>query len=247
MPSLEGKTILVTGAARRVGRLFALACAKAGADVIIHHAHSEEEAKQVKDEIESLRRKAHVLASDLGMPDSVSRLISQANEFSPLHGLVNSAAIFEPLSFRDTSLDDWQRHMDINLTAPFLLSQAFAKSFIARAALSVTGRIVNILDWRALRPGADHFPYTVSKAALAAMTKSLAVALAPNITVNGLALGAILPPADNPSAEKKVIESVPAKRWSEAQEVEDALIFLLTGPAYITGEIIHLDGGRHLV
>jgi pteridine reductase len=121
-----------------------------------------------------------------------------------------------------------------------LLSQAFAKQTKA-------GRIVNILDWRALRPGADHFPYTVTKSALAAMTKSLAIALAPGITVNGLALGAILPPADNPSASEKVIEAVPAKRWSEAQEVEDALIFLLAGPAYITGEIIHLDGGRHLV
>ena len=103
------------------------------------------------------------------------------------------------------------------------------------------------MDWRALRSGAYHFPCTVSKAALAAMTKSLAVALAPNITVNGLALGAILPPADNPSAGQKIIESVPAQRWAEANEVEDALIFLLSGPAYITGEIIHVDGGRHLI
>jgi NAD(P)-dependent dehydrogenase (short-subunit alcohol dehydrogenase family) len=240
MNSLQGKTILITGAARRVGRMFVLACAKAGADIVIHHAHSEEEAKQVKDEIESLGRNAHILASDFGTPDSVSRLISQANDFSPLYALVNSAAIFEPLSFHDTTLDDWNRHMDINLTAPFLLSQAFAKQ-------TTHGRIVNILDWRALRPGADHFPYTVSKAALAAMTKSLAVVLAPNIIVNGLALGAILPPADKPSAGETVIEAVPAKRWSEAGEVEEALIFLLTGPAYITGDIIHLDGGRHLV
>jgi NAD(P)-dependent dehydrogenase (short-subunit alcohol dehydrogenase family) len=257
MPDLQGKTILVTGAARRVGRLFALACAKAGADVVIHHAHSEEEANQVKDEIHALGQKAHILASDFGTPDSVSRLIAQANEFSPLYALVNSAAIFKPLSFHDTSLDDWQRHMDINLTAPFLLSQAFANHLLAQGGVpaaedgsgskTTKGRIVNILDWRALRPGADHFPYTVSKAALAAMTKSLAVALAPSITVNGLALGAILPPADNPSTRGKVIESVPAKRWSEAKEVEDALLFLLTGPAYITGEIIHLDGGRHLV
>ncbi|MBI3152520.1 MAG: SDR family oxidoreductase, partial [Chloroflexi bacterium] len=109
------------------------------------------------------------------------------------------------------------------------------------------GRIVNILDWRALRPGADHFPYTVTKAALAAMTKSLAVALAPRITVNGLALGAILPPADHASASEKIIENVPAKRWSEAGEVEEALLFLLTGSTYITGEIIHVDGGRHLI
>jgi pteridine reductase len=240
MNGLKGKTILVTGAARRVGRIFALACARTGADIIIHHAHSDEEARSVQDEIESLGRKARIIASDFGTPDSVSRLISRSNEFSPLYALVNSAAIFEPLSFNDTTLDDWNRHFNINLTAPFLLSQEFAKQ-------TAHGRIVNILDWRALRPGADHFPYTVSKAALAAMTKSLAVALAPGITVNGLALGAVLPPADNPSAGEKVVENVPAKRWSEANEVEDALIFLLAGPAYITGEIIQVDGGRHLI
>jgi NAD(P)-dependent dehydrogenase (short-subunit alcohol dehydrogenase family) len=79
------------------------------------------------------------------------------------------------------------------------------------------------------------------------MTKSLAVALAPEITVNGLALGAILPPADNPSASERIIASVPAHRWSEPQEVEEALLFLLSGLAYMTGEIIHLDGGRHLI
>lgn len=245
MTDLNGKTILITGAARRLGRLFALACARSGADIIIHHSHSDEEAKQVKDEIESLGRIAHILASNFGTPDSAARLISQANDISPLYALVNSAAIFENLSFQTTSLEDWNRHLNINLTVPFLLSQEFAR-------LISEGRIVNILDWRALRPGADHFPYTVSKAALAAMTRSLAVALAPRISVNGLALGAILPPSDttpvdNPSVSEKIIENVPARRWSEAGEVEEALLFLLTGPAYITGEIIHVDGGRHLV
>ncbi len=240
MTDLKGKTILVTGAARRVGRLFALACGRAGANVIIHHGHSPAEAESVRDEIASFGPQAWVLVADFSNPKSASQLIEHASKLAPLYGLVNSASIFEPLSFHDTSLDAWQRHMDINLTAPFLLSQAFARHVNE-------GRIVNILDWRALRPGADHFPYTITKSALAGMTKSLAVALAPHITVNGLALGAILPPADDPSAGEKIIESVPAKRWSEAGEVEDALKFLLTGPAYITGEIIHLDGGRHLI
>lgn len=240
MNNLHGKTILITGAARRLGRAFALACGRAGADVIIHHGHSPAEAESLRDELASLGARAWVLAADLSQPDTASQLIERASELSPLNGLVNSASIFEPLSLHDTSLDDWNRHLNINLTAPFLLSQAFAKHVN-------TGRIVNILDWRATRPGADHFPYTISKSALAAMTKSLAVALAPHITVNGLALGAILPPSDQGSASEKVIEAVPAKRWSEAGEVEEALLFLLSGPAYITGEIIHVDGGRHLV
>ncbi|NWF64564.1 MAG: SDR family oxidoreductase [Chloroflexi bacterium] len=240
MRDLTGKTILITGAARRLGRLFALACGRAGADLILHHGHSPAEAESLRDEIASLGRRAWALPADFSHPESASHLIERANELSPLYGLVNSASIFEPFSMQETSLNDWNNHLNINLTAPFLLSQAFAK-------FSKQGRIVNILDWRALRPGADHFPYTVTKSALAAMTKSLAIALAPTITVNGLALGAILPPADQPTPSPKIIEPVPAKRWSEAGEAQDALLFLLSGPAYITGEIIHVDGGRHLV
>lgn len=240
MNQLSDKSILITGAAKRVGKMFALACARAGANVIIHHGHSLKEAESLRDEIASLGRSAWVLTCDLSQPQAVSQLITQANQISPLYALVNSASIFENVSFQETTLENWDRHFAINLTAPFLLSQAFAKH-------TTHGRIVNILDWRALRPQADHFPYTITKSALAAMTKSLAVALAPNITVNGLALGAILPPADSASPNDKVIEAVPAKRWSEAGEIEEALLFLLSGPTYITGEIIHLDGGRHLV
>ncbi len=239
---LEGKTILVTGGARRVGRILSLACGRAGADVIIHYGHSEQEALETQKEIASFGTRAWLLPSDLSRTDEVSRLILLANELSPLYGLVNSAAIFESLSMETTTLTDWQRHMDLNLTAPFLLSQAFAKQLPENSE----GRIVNILDWRALRPGADHFPYTISKSALAALTKSLAAALAPRITVNGIAFGAILPPSDK-GASDKIIENVPAKRWSKPEEVEEALIFLLAGPSYITGEIIHVDGGRHLV
>ena len=223
-----------------MGKIFALACARAGADVVIHHGHSKEEAEGTHQEILGLGRQAWIIEADLNDPSQAENLIPLVNESTPLHGLVNSAAIFESRSLETTSFDDWQKHLQINLTAPFLLSQAFAKQASAGA------RIVNILDWRALRPGADHFPYTISKAALAAMTKSLAVALAPDIIVNGLALGAILPPSDG-KAKADILKNVPAGRWAKAQEVEQALLFAFTCPAYITGEIIHVDGGRHLV
>ena len=239
---LLDKTVLITGAARRVGRILALGCAQAGADVIVHYGHSAEEAAQTQDEIEALGRHAWVLASDLSQPAEASHTTSRANEISPLYALINSAAIFEPLSLAETTLSDWERHLSINLTAPFLLSQAFAEQLSEGAK----GRIVNILDWRALRPRADHFPYTVSKAGLAALTQSLAVALAPRITVNGLALGAALPPADG-GAGSDLIKDVPLGRWSEANEVQQALVFLLASPSYVTGEIIHVDGGRHLI
>jgi NAD(P)-dependent dehydrogenase (short-subunit alcohol dehydrogenase family) len=158
----------------------------------------------------------------------------------PIHYLVNNAAIFESQTMDTTSLDSWNNHLSINLTAPFILSQAFAKQADDGA------RIVNILDWRALRPAGDHFPYTISKSALAALTKSMAVTLAPNITVNGLALGAILAPSDG-NTNPDIVKNIPVNRWANKNEVEQALLFLLSGPAYITGEIIHVDGGRHLI
>jgi NAD(P)-dependent dehydrogenase (short-subunit alcohol dehydrogenase family) len=239
---LDKKIVLVTGAAKRIGRALARACALAGADVFIHYGHSKKEAFETQEEILSLGRRAWIMAADLSRPNEVSDLILQVSKIGLLYALINNVAIFEPISMQETTLAEWERHITINLTAPFLLSQGFAKQI----EKSETGRIVNILDWRALRPGADHFPYSISKAALVALTKSLAISLAPNITVNGLALGAILPPTDKP-ADSDILKSVPATRWGELIEIEEALIFLLTGPTYITGEIIHVDGGRHLV
>jgi NAD(P)-dependent dehydrogenase (short-subunit alcohol dehydrogenase family) len=199
--SLNGKTFLITGGARRVGKIFALACARAGADVVIHHGHSDAEAEEVRTKIISLGRRAWVFKADLSDPSQAANLIPLINESTRLHDLVNGAAVFGSLSSENTSMEEWQKHMAINLTAPFLLSQAFAKQ------ASEGARIVNILDWRALRPGADHFPYTISKAALAAMTKSLAVSLSPKIIINGLALGAILPPSDG-RAKADIIKNV---------------------------------------
>jgi len=240
--NLAGKHVLITGAARRVGRLLALSVAQAGGTVIIHHAHSPSDAENIRQEIHALGGQADVLQADLLDAEVAPLVIEKASSHGPLYALVNNAAIFEPLSWETTDLESWNKHLALNLTAPFFLSQAFARSL----SESAEGRIVNILDWRALRPGSDHFPYTISKAALVALTRSLAVALSPQITVNGLALGAILPPSHEHN-KNKIIQPVPAGRWANPQEVGDALLFLLTGPSYITGEIIHLDGGRHLV
>ncbi len=239
---LIDKTVLVTGAGRRIGNALARACAEAGANLIIHFHHSEKKAAAFRDEIVAMGRRTQLVQADLGTQAGISKIIDGFSAAEPVYALVNSAAIFEPLSMQQTTRADWERHMAINLQAPFLLSQAFA----AQVPEDATGRIVNILDWRALRPGADHFPYTVSKAALAGLTYASAAALAPRITVNALALGAILPPSDKP-AGPDILKNIPADRWGQLQEIEAALIFLLTGPAYITGEIIHVDGGRHLI
>jgi len=239
---LKDKNLLITGSARRIGKHLAVAMAREGANIIIHHGHSDENAELTKSEIESLGGKAYILKADLNDAIQVKQLIPRASEFGQLFALVNNASIFDALSFSQTTLPEWQEHLNINLTAPFLLSQAFAQALPP----DENGRIVNILDWRALRPGKDHFPYTISKAGLVALTQFLALALAPRIIVNGLALGAIIPPDDTESLEK-IIQPVPAGRWASIDELSQALLFLLAGPQYITGEIIHVDGGRHLV
>jgi len=235
-----GHTALVTGGARRVGRLLVEALAGAGADVVIHYGASAQAASEVVHAVRDLGRRAVAIQADLGRPDPAARLLDQAEaELGPVDWLVHSAAIFEAQDVHSTTVEAWDRHLAVNLRAPFLLSQAFARSRAGRP-----GAIVTVLDWRALRPGADHFPYTVAKAALAAMTRSLALALAPAIRVNGLALGAVLPPADG---ETGAIEAVPAGRWARPEEVGQALLFLLQGSDFVTGSVIHVDGGRHLV
>ena len=239
---LKGKNILITGAARRIGRHMALALARAGANIILHHAHSPEKAERTLSDIRTQGGDGYIVSADFNYFNEVQELIEKATCFGPLYALVNNASMFDSKSFANTTLEEWESHFRVNLTAPFLLSQAFASVLPPEN----TGRIVNMLDWRALRPGRGHFPYTISKAALATMTRAMALSLAPRITVNGLALGAILPPEDINNIEN-VIKSVPLKRWASLEEVDQALLFLLAGPEYITGEIIHVDGGRHLV
>ncbi len=240
--NLSGKTVLVTGGARRIGRAISLAIAEAGGNVIVHHNHSPAAAEETRQEILHMGREAWVFQADLEDPAQADSLMDAAARVATLDGLVNNAAIFSSGDAMSTTLETWQQHLAVNLTAPFLLSQAFARNLKD----SSDGRILNILDWRALRPGADHFAYTISKAALAAMTQSLAITLAPRIQVNGLAFGAILPPADGGSTGG-ILASIPAGRWADLREVVQSVVFLLSGPSYITGEIVHLDGGRHLV
>jgi NAD(P)-dependent dehydrogenase (short-subunit alcohol dehydrogenase family) len=240
--SLEGKLILITGAALRIGRSLSLAVAKAGGDVVIHYHNSEDDAHSLQEQIRAMGKAAYLLQADLEDPLQVQSLISKAAEHRLLYALVNNAAIFESYTWEDTTQETWQRHMKVNLDAPFLLSQSFAR----QVPPDGNGRIVNMLDWRALRPTIDHLPYSISKAALSMLTKSLAISLAPRITVNGLALGAVLTPRQG-SAPPDILKKIPAGRWGKLDEVNQALIFLLDDSAYITGEIIHIDGGRHLV
>jgi len=239
---LKNKTILITGASKRIGRILSLLIAREGGDVLIHHNNSAPEAKVLQNEIQDHGRSAVIIQADFSDLVSTYKFIDQVFNSHEIDAVINNASLFSNLDWSSTTIEDWRKHQSVNLETPFLLSQAYAKSL----KKGKYGKILNMLDWRALRPGADHFPYTISKAGLAALTKSLAIGLAPNISVNGIALGAILPPSDG-GATENITAGLPIPRWAMIPELEETVMFLLSGPAFITGEIIHLDGGRHLI
>lgn len=241
--NLHDRSALITGAGKRLGRAFTDALAKRGADVAVHYGHSADAAEETASIAREYGVKAVTLQADLAKSDETMQLLdSSVQKLGKVDILINNASIFEPQGITDTSIEVWDRHIAINLTAPFLLSRAFAQHRAGEP-----GDIVNLLDWRALRPGPDHFAYNISKSGLAAMTQSLAQALAPNIRVNGLSLGAILPPPGAEGYDETIVEDVPAARWGTVEETVHAMLFLIAGPGFVTGEILQLDGGRHLI
>ena len=236
-------SVLITGAAKRIGRFLAEFLAKEGFEIVLHFGNSRTEAEQAKHIIETAGGKCHLLQVDLSNPQAADQIFANLRKNGiRVRYLIHNASLFEDIRFETMSQTDWQRHLQVNLSTPVFLNQAFA----AQLDPAESGRILHLLDWRALRPGADHFPYTISKAALASVTQSLAIALAPQIQVNAIAFGAILPPSDGGDTHK-ILETIPAQRWASLDEVGQTVVFLLNGPSYISGEIIHLDGGRHLL
>lgn len=241
MKTLKDKKILITGASKRIGREFALAAAREGAFVFLHYSTSEVEARKTQQDIQEVGGECECIQADFSNPQQAISVFEKVFTDHEIYALVNNASVFMQNTLRDATLPDWNLHQAINLTMPFLLIQAYANS-----PRNTSGRIINILDWRALRPGKDHFSYTISKAGLAALTEASALSLAPAFQVNGLALGAILPPSDGGDTSN-IIKQVPAGRWAALTELTQTFLFLLTAPQYLTGEIIHIDGGRHLV
>jgi len=241
---LDGKVALVTGGAVRLGKALALALAGHGARLAIHYASSAGPAQETVAEIEALGSDGLALQADLSQSGEAATIVERAvAHFGQVDILVNSAAIFQPGNWDDTTEANWDRHFAINLKSPFFLSQAFA----AHVGSERPGHIVNIADWRGVRPGADHVAYTLTKAALIAMTRSLALALAPNIQVNAIAPGMILPP---PGKDRSYLErkagQIPAQRIGSPEEIAKTLIFLLRSD-FVTGDLIFVTGGEHLV
>jgi NAD(P)-dependent dehydrogenase (short-subunit alcohol dehydrogenase family) len=241
---LAGTAALVTGGARRIGRSVCLALAREGATVVVHYRNSESDAVATVLELEAFGVDAYMIQGDLSQPSAAAEVMDSATEAvgRPVDILINNASIFAQGSPVSTSVEEWDLNQAVNLRAPFLLSQAFAGQLPA----GLTGNIINFNDFRALSPGPDHFAYTMSKVGLHGLTRSLALALAPRVRVNELALGAVLAPEGSPEDyEHTLREHIPAGKLTSLDEVCHAMLFLL-GNNGVTGETIHVDGGRHL-
>jgi len=234
---------VVTGAARRVGREIALAMADRCQAVVVHHGTSTVEARVLVQRIRSQGGHAIAVSADLREPrEAACRVFEAAAELGEVTTLINSAAVFQERAL--PWIDPY--HCNVHLSVNFLAPIFFAQQFIRQLGEGHRGHIINILDWRAQRPGADHLIYTASKAALTAATRSLALQLAPLIQVNGIAPGAILPPEDRSNwHEQRAITSIPLRRTGSPQELVDAIHFLLNS-SFITGEILNVTGGEEL-
>src|SRR5688572_8960457 len=220
---------LVTGAAHRLGKAFALTLARNGYDILLHYHSANEEAHQTQVEIESIGRRVILAQADLTDPEQISFMLSEVEALSVL---VNSAAFMPSGNTESLSIENWDTALDLNLRAPFLLAQECAKK------MPDGGLIVNITDVGAQKSWSRYPSYTVSKAALESLTRILARALAPKIRVNAIAPGFVLQ-SDIVTDEEwhRLISRIPLKRPARAEEIASTLEFLLKNE-YITGQII---------
>lgn len=242
--STRSKTALVTGGAVRVGKAISHGLSERGYRVVVHYGSSEEEAHETAVAIRSAGGEADLLQADLANADAARALVQQAVAITGgLDVLVNNAAIFLTGGMADTDLEMWNKQFDINLRAPFLLCREFARH-VPEDALGV---IVNVLDTRIFRPGPDHFAYRLTKEALAAMTRNLALDLAPRIRVNGVAPGAVLPPPGKDAAflDAVVEKRVPLRIPGSAEQVAATTLHLVESE-FLTGVIVPVDGGEAL-
>jgi NAD(P)-dependent dehydrogenase (short-subunit alcohol dehydrogenase family) len=237
------RTALVTGGARRIGRAISLALAGAGFAVAIHYKESREAAEQTLAEVTRIGGKAVLFRANLADEASTTRLIPNAcAALGPLGVLVNNASTFERDEWDSVTRQSWDRHLEPNLRAPFVLTQGFAQQLPGDA----TGVVVNMLDQRVWSLTPHFVSYTVSKAVLWALTKSLALALAPRVRVNALGPGPTLPSSRQSEMQfKKQASSLPLGHGTSPEEIARAVIAILTLPS-LTGQMLALDGGQHL-
>lgn len=238
---LLGKTALVTGAARRVGREIALELARKGANVIIHYNKSSRESDAVAAEILTMGRQADTIYSDLSCLSAVQTMANELDRHSiDIDILVNSAAVYYPTPLNTVDEDCWNNIINVNLKAPFFLSQVFGLKMKERGY----GRIVNIGDCNIRRVYRHFTPYMISKAGLVTMTEALALELSPEVTVNAVAPGTVLPPDDaDTEFRHQAVKRSPLQKAGTPGDVARMVTYIVTQGDFMTGTVVTVDGG----
>ena len=237
-------TMLITGSAKRIGRTIALEMASRGWQIAVHHHDSKSEAEETVSAITKTGGKAFAIQCDLSVRSDTEQLIDKCATLGgePLTALVNNASVFEADDAMTASSESWDNHMEINLHAPFLLSQALAKSLSG----GTIGNIINIIDQRVLKLNPQFMSYTLSKTALWTLTRTLAQSLAPTIRVNAIGPGPTVASIHQSDVDfGREATSVMLGKGPELTEIAKTIAYILDTPS-MTGQMIALDGGQHL-
>jgi pteridine reductase len=240
---LRGRVALVTGGGRRLGTQMARALAGRGMALAIHHHASVEGARALRDEVTAAGGRAECFAADLSDAGAARALpVRVADAFGRLDVLVNSAAVMHRLGFEETTPEQYDAVLDLNLRSVFFCTQGAAPAL--RAA---RGKVVNLADLAGLQPWPGFAVHSVSKAGVVMLTKVLARSLAPEVTVNAIVPGAVLVPEDYDAKEReRLARATPLGRLGSPDDVVAALLYLLEGGDFVTGEVLTVDGGRLL-
>ena len=236
------KTALISGGAARIGAQIVRTLHENGYKVIIHCHQSEEIAQALCHELNSKRNdSAQIVVADLGDNKAIKKL---TQTIKSLDLLVNNASVFYPTSIKNSTIEDWDKTININLRAPFFIATGLSK-----VLATSQGSIINIIDIHSDRPLKNHSIYNISKAGLKMLTKTLAKELAPNIRVNGISPGSILWPQDESQLSDKekmmMLDRIALNRQGSTEDIAEAVLFLADSK-YITGQVINIDGGRSL-
>ncbi|MGN7612312.1 SDR family oxidoreductase [Magnetococcales bacterium HHB-1] len=239
------RSALITGGAQRIGKAITRFLVQAGYRVVIHYRHSAKEALALCEQIRAEGGEAVSVQADLLDPVAVQSLFVEAQQaWGEIHLLINNASLFKPGTCQSSDLSLWSDHFNVNLTAPFLLSQAFARQLKRE---TFAGQIINFIDQRIAHPKPTHTAYTITKQGLWTLTQMTAQEFAPRIRVNAIAPGPILPASpDDLEQFQSVAKKTPLKRAGALEYIIKTVQFFLENH-YITGEMIAVDGGEHLL
>jgi pteridine reductase len=241
--NLKGKVALVTGAARRIGRAIALELSTHSTSIAVHYRTSQSEADSLVAEITTKGGNAQAFPANLERVAEIEQMVTKVlDAFGRIDILVNSASIFAPIPLTEITERDWDANLDTNLKAPFFLSKFAAVAMRQQGA----GKIINLGDWAGIRPYKDYLPYSVSKSGLIGLTKALAKELAPEVQVNCIALGMVIPPENYSKKEvERLISRTLTKKMGTPEDVARAVVFFCETD-FATGTILPLEGGRLL-